>query len=87
MTDKEIVKGLATCISNSGCVYEQCPIYGTEYCINPIRVYERLVDIINRQNAEIERLTARDCPDCAHFVGCEAASRGRPCDLFTKKGE
>lgn len=29
----------------------------------------------------------KECPTCKHFVGCEAACGGRPCDCFDKGDE
>ena len=60
MNDKEIIKALSCCISDNGC--EQCPIleecflfYDKPYAETP-KILTLSLDLINRQQEEIERL-------------------------------
>lgn len=52
MTDNEIIKAVECCIGNTRC--GECPMFRTPNCMN--RVFGYVCDLINRQNAEIERL-------------------------------
>ena len=57
MTDKDIIKALECCIKpTSDC--DNCPLYvkGDGDCINIVK--QGALDLINRQQAEIERLKA-----------------------------
>ena len=52
MTEREIIKGLECCYTGHGC--KDCPYYcGNEDC--PELLIKDALDLINRQNAEIER--------------------------------
>ena len=56
MTDNEIIKALECCsyaTSNKDC--EKCPYYPDEECVK--KQCTDILDLINRQKAEIERLT------------------------------
>ena len=53
MTDKEIIKALECCIKHTEC--PECPMKGTRNCISELN--KNALDLINRQQAEIERLT------------------------------
>ena len=56
MTDNEIIKALEYCINNNTC--KGCP-YSGKGCYIPLK--KNSLDLINRQQAEIERLnTQRD---------------------------
>ncbi len=55
LTDNEIVKALECCIGNGSCKELQCPM--RKECDEDIdSIYKSALDLINRQNAEIERL-------------------------------
>lgn len=64
MTDNEIIKALECC--KDGGVCTGCPLFEqkTAKCISQLNEYT--LDLINRQKAEIERLSHK-CGDCA---GC-----------------
>ena len=53
MTDNEIIKAVGCCIGNTKC--DECPMFRTQNCMN--KVFGYALDLINRQKAEIERLT------------------------------
>jgi len=53
MTDNEIVKANELC-AKIPTVCEECPYYGSGNCVNSMT--EDTTDLINRQQAEIERL-------------------------------
>ena len=59
-TDEEVIKALECCLQNDSC--KECPInhnYGNYgYCTNLALTYA--LDLINRQNAEIERLLQKN---------------------------
>lgn len=55
MTDKEIIKALECCIANDN-KCPDCPIFGSEICGKPALFFKEVFDLINRQQAEIERL-------------------------------
>ena len=58
LTDEEVVKALECCI-NDKCS-EECPYRGKRYdCVYQHRHEKDLLDLINRQKAEIERLTKK----------------------------
>ena len=61
MTDNEIIKALECCTDDSNGVTrcERCPYQTTDldYCIDDL--LEQALDLINRQQAEIERLQGR----------------------------
>lgn len=52
MTDNEIKKALECCAKNKGC--DDCPLYAKESCF--VVEEKALLDILNRKDAEIERL-------------------------------
>lgn len=51
MTDNETIKALECCPKGIKC--EECPLLGTRDCMS--KLYIDALDIINRQNAEIEK--------------------------------
>ena len=65
MTEKEIISALECCIkakTNADCEALKCPFYDNEidicmYVNNEEVLYANALDLINRQQAEIERLT------------------------------
>jgi hypothetical protein len=60
MTDNEIIKALSICYdynSSDGC--EKCPYYGKWLSCGELKAKDAL-DLINRQKAEIERLSDRN---------------------------
>ena len=60
MTDNEIIKALECCASvDDGCLTD-CPLYdGDDSCFSTL--LKPILDLINRQQAEIERLqTSKD---------------------------
>lgn len=65
MIDKEIIKALECCIkakTNADCEALKCPFYDNEidicmYVNNEEVLYANALDLINRQQATIERLT------------------------------
>lgn len=58
MTDKEIIKALECCISDENC--ENCPLHHKKIenacTLTVVEFYKEILDLINRQQAEIERL-------------------------------
>lgn len=57
MTDKEIIKALefcGHCVCNDDKTETECPLYNMSFCKNYLR--KQSLDLINRQQAEIERL-------------------------------
>ena len=58
MTDKDIIKALECCISDENC--ENCPLHHKKIenaCVlTVVEFYKEILDLINRQQAEIERL-------------------------------
>lgn len=58
-TDEEIIKALECHINAEDCV--SCEVFG---CCDEIILTERVLDLINRQKAEIERL--KECPKCVY---------------------
>lgn len=59
ITDEEIVKALEICY-NTPCCTNDCPYFnknGRNFCMEGKAFYKNLEDLINRQKAEIERLT------------------------------
>lgn len=57
MNDENIIKGLKCC-GFGGCTPEECPYYSVKNCSE--RNAEDIIDLINRQIAEIERLSAEN---------------------------
>ena len=61
MTDKEIIKALECCISDENC--ENCPLHHKKIenaCVlTVVEFYKEILALINRQQAEIERLNIR----------------------------
>lgn len=55
MTDNEIIKALECCVGNKGC--DDCPLYAKESCF--VVEEKALLDLINRQKAENERLNKK----------------------------
>ena len=63
LTDKEIIKALECCYTLTGGCEKNCPMYNFKNCNDTLMAgYVR--DLINRQNAEIERL--KECPKCVY---------------------
>lgn len=60
MTDNEIITALGHCSNTRTCPgeHEQCPYANKDECINAL--CRDTLELINRQKAEIERLTARN---------------------------
>ena len=58
MTDNDIIKALGCCSQNSGCT-SKCPLYPyaiSEHRSSGLYCFKAFLDLINRQEAEIERL-------------------------------
>ena len=55
MTDAEIMKALKIHTGRSDATCKECVFYGQDYC--RLKIAEAALDLINRQKAEIERLT------------------------------
>ena len=77
MTDNEIIKALECCIGWQPCKEKQCPM--VKECNKDIdSVYKYALDLINRQKAEIERLTAVvDKTDAAYFRKVDEVQRAK----------
>lgn len=58
-TDEEIIRALECHINAEDCV--GCEMFG---CCDEIILAERVLDLINRQKAEIEKL--KECPKCVY---------------------
>ena len=56
MSDKDIIKALECCILYKQICSENCPLCDVKSCKENLR--KHCLDLINRQKAEIERLTA-----------------------------
>ena len=54
MTDAEIIKALECCDFTDIKACEECPLYNTFDC--SFVIIEKTLDLVNRQNSEIERL-------------------------------
>ena len=54
MTDKEIIKALENCLCICNCEY--CPFFDIDSRRCSTILFESVIDLINRQQAEIERL-------------------------------
>ena len=65
MTDKDIIKALECCASvDDGCLTD-CPLYdGDDSCFSTL--LKPILDLINRQQAEIEKLQDRYNRLCKH---------------------
>lgn len=59
-TDEEVIKALECCINSThygDCIKNKCPLIGEEGCMVWLEnLYPHALDLIKRQNAEIERL-------------------------------
>ena len=64
MTDREIIKALECCLKHYGCM--DCPVRGKDGCMSIL--YKNSLDIITRQQAEIEKLK-----DCERILICQLA--------------
>ena len=76
MTDNEIIKALECCAYNSVC--DGCPL--REFCktAKPSEFYKLIIDLINRQKAEIERLVGViDKTDAAYFQKVDEVKRAK----------
>lgn len=61
LTDDEIVKAIDKCFAMPMKCEDGCPYfnkYGRNFCVEDKRFYHDVKDLIQRQNAEIERLTS-----------------------------
>lgn len=68
MTDNEIIKALECCSFDDVKKCDDCPYYEKEtktYCVNDL--IKDTLDLINRQKAEIERLT-EGCKTQAQYI-------------------
>lgn len=63
MTDKEIIKALECCLSSSLCT--ECPYHEINCC----SIERDCLDLINRYEAEIERLKGEVAKEFTCFVG------------------
>lgn len=68
MTDEQIIKALEYCIANDN-KCPDCPIFGSKICGKPALFFKEVFDLINRQNAEIERLNRILNTDVVVFRG------------------
>ena len=57
MNDKEIIKALECCMAGGTC--EDCPYYTNEHYTCGAHLNKDILDLINRQQAEIKALTGR----------------------------
>ena len=73
MEDRDIIKALECCMKEDGC--EHCPYYTNERYTCGEHFNKDMFDLINRQNAEIERLTIE-------YVGFQAGVK-----QFAKDGK
>lgn len=78
MTDKEIIKALEVCMYGHEC--EGCPYIGKGLCSDKMKT--DALDLINRQQAEIERLKkqltfAEECIAEVEYASYKAGSNDR----------
>ena len=62
MTDDEIIKALECCCFTDTKACEECPLYHTFDC--SFVIIDKTLDLVNRQNAEIERLKQENKEYC-----------------------
>ena len=62
MTDDEIIKALECCDFTDIKACEECPLYHTFDC--SFVIIDKTLDLVNRQNAEIERLKQENKEYC-----------------------
>ena len=62
MTDDEIIKALECCDFTDIKACEECPLYHTFDC--SFVIIDKTLDLVNRQNAEIERLKQKNKEYC-----------------------
>ena len=62
MTDDEIIKALECCCFTDTNACEECPLYNTFDC--SFVIIDKTLDLVNRQNAEIERLKQENKEYC-----------------------
>ena len=62
MTDDEIIKALECCDFTDIKACEECPLYNTFDC--SFVIIDKTLDLVNRQNAEIERLKQENKEYC-----------------------
>ena len=62
MTDNEIIKALECCDFTDIKACEECPLYHTFHC--SFVIIDKTLDLVNRQNAEIERLKQENKEYC-----------------------
>ena len=62
MTDDEIIKALECCCFTDIKACEECPLYHTFDC--SFVIIDKTLDLVNRQNAEIERLKQENKEYC-----------------------
>lgn len=74
MTDQDIIKALECCTPNDVCCCEDCAYYPEKYntagCINELMT--NVLDLINRQQAEIESLKIANEPLTTFNVEAQA---------------
>ena len=62
MTDNEIIKALECCANATHKDCKNCPLFVVDGCVKTMST--NALDLINRQQAEIERL--KECPKCIY---------------------
>ena len=88
MTDKEIIKALGLCFNinhNAGLNCGECP-YKKDKC--SLALYNDTIDLINRQQAEIDRLTNYNrCIDaqCRDLLDKEEKAKAKAIKEFAEK--
>lgn len=65
MTDNEIIKALECCCASGVDTCSDCPLHHQFGCIDKVK--KNILDLINRQKAEIERLNIRN-KALAHII-------------------
>ena len=77
MTDEQIIKGLECCADDSVIRCEECPYGVNIFACNQMQMRKDALDLINRQQAEIEKLDKEStnivkmldekCDECIEF--------------------
>ena len=72
-TDEEVIKALDFCLNNETIRCHKCPYRKTALCMSVL--IKDALDLINRQRAEIERLSHKcdDCAGCTQWI-CDCAN-------------
>lgn len=85
MTDNEIIKALECC--KNGRCDDRCPFYGIkEDC--EVELPEEALDLINRQQAEIERLKEQNVrlnKECDHYIHFTEYAKSEAIKEFAEK--